>query len=93
MIYFLWTLPAIAVVTVLASGRAGTFAASITGLIVALFIALTTAPFSPVRMSIVCSLAGTPGREREVYRAMLPSAAMMVVVLLIASILIGSRAF
>ena len=44
MIYFFWTLPAIAVVTVLASGRAGTFAASIIGVIVALFVALTTAP-------------------------------------------------
>ena len=54
---------------------------------------LSLSMVSPVRMSIVCSLAGTPGREREVYRAMLPFVAMMVVVLLIASILIGSRAF
>ncbi len=55
--------------------------------------ALSLNMVSPVRMSIVCSLAGTPGRERDTYRAMLPFAAVMVVVLLVVSFLIGSRAF
>jgi lactate permease len=43
-------------------------------------------------MSIVCSLAGTPGREWGAYRAMLPFAAATVAVLLIASFLIAVRA-
>lgn len=43
---------------------------------------------SPVRMSIVCSLAGTPGHERQAYRAMAPFALVMVALLLFASILI-----
>lgn len=44
---------------------------------------------SPVRMSIVCGLAGTPGRERDAYRVMLPFVAVVVVVLLASSILIA----
>ena len=40
---------------------------------------------SPVRMSIVCSLAGTPGQERAAYRAMLPFAAAAAGVLLLAA--------
>jgi lactate permease len=40
---------------------------------------------SPVRMSIVCSLAGTGGRERAAYRAMLPFAAAAASVLLLAA--------
>jgi lactate permease len=46
---------------------------------------------SPVRMSIVCSLAGTPGRERDAYRAILPFAAATVAGLLISSLLIAIR--
>lgn len=47
---------------------------------------------SPVRMSIVCSLGGAPGREREVYRAMLPFALIIVAILLLASVLVAMRA-
>lgn len=47
---------------------------------------------SPVRMSIVCGLAGLPGRERDAYRAMLPFATVVVVVLLTAAILVATRA-
>jgi lactate permease len=54
--------------------------------------ALSLQMVSPVRMSIVCSLAGTPGREWGAYRAMLPFAAATVAVLLIASFLIAVRA-
>ncbi|WP_105373345.1 L-lactate permease [Neorhizobium huautlense] len=43
---------------------------------------------SPVRMSIVCSLAGCAGRERAVYRAMMPFAVVIVIVLLTGSLLI-----
>lgn len=39
--------------------------------------------FSPVRMAIVCGLAGTPLLEREGYRAMLPFALATVLVLLV----------
>ncbi|TDR94001.1 L-lactate permease [Enterovirga rhinocerotis] len=46
---------------------------------------------SPVRMSIVCSLAGTPGREREAYRAMFPFAATAIIVLLVGAALIVTR--
>lgn len=41
---------------------------------------------SPVRMSIVCSLAGTPGRERDAYRIMLPFAVVVVAVLFCAGL-------
>ena len=44
---------------------------------------------SPVRMSIACSLAGTPGREREAYRVMLPFALSTVAVLLLAALLLA----
>ncbi len=44
---------------------------------------------SPVRMSIVCSLAGTPGREKDAYRAMLPFAFVGIAVLLTSSTLIA----
>ena len=44
---------------------------------------------SPVRMSIVCSLAGTPGRERDAYRAMLPFAFSTIALLLIAAMLLA----
>lgn len=50
--------------------------------------ALSLNMVSPVRMSIVCSLAGTPGRERDIYRVMLPYALVIVFVLLAASLLI-----
>jgi lactate permease len=52
--------------------------------------ALSLNMVSPVRMSIVCSLAGTPGQEREAYVAMLPFAIVMIVVLFAASVLIAS---
>ncbi|MBL6459111.1 L-lactate permease [Belnapia sp. T6] len=45
---------------------------------------------SPVRMSIACSLAGTPGHERDAYRAMLPFAVAAVALLLVAAILVAS---
>jgi len=53
--------------------------------------ALSLQMVSPVRMSIVCSLAGTPGREREAYKAMLPFVVAIVAVLLISSFLIAIR--
>ena len=34
--------------------------------------ALSLQMVSPIRISIVCRLAGTPGRERDAYKAMLP---------------------
>jgi lactate permease len=43
---------------------------------------------SPVRIAIACSLAGTPGREREAYRAMLPFALVTIALLLTAAILV-----
>lgn len=66
------------------------------GLSVAAVIALQHAAalslnmVSPVRMSIVCGLAGTPGQERAVYGAMLPFIVVMIAVLLGASFLIAS---
>lgn len=51
--------------------------------------ALSLNMVSPVRMSIVCGLAGTPGRERDAWRVMLPFAAVPVAVLLAASILVS----
>ncbi|MGE4373890.1 MAG: L-lactate permease [Xanthobacter sp.] len=50
--------------------------------------ALSLNMISPVRMSIVCSLAGTPGRERDAYRTMLPFAASTVLVVFIGSLLV-----
>ena len=46
---------------------------------------------SPVRMSIVCSLAGTPGKERDAYRTMLPFVGAVIAPLLVAAILIALR--
>ncbi|MQW90375.1 hypothetical protein GHJ82_26995 [Sinorhizobium saheli] len=46
---------------------------------------------SPVRMSIVCSLAGCRGQERAAYHAMLPFAAAVVAVLLTGSLMITYR--
>lgn len=46
---------------------------------------------SPVRMSIVCGLAGTPGKEREAYRAMFPFALAALGVLVLTSLLIALR--
>ncbi|WP_205772490.1 L-lactate permease [Microvirga calopogonii] len=51
--------------------------------------ALSLNMVSSVRMSIVCSLAGTPGREREAFRAMLPFAIAIIIVLLISAFLIA----
>ncbi|MBO1905327.1 L-lactate permease [Microvirga sp. 3-52] len=53
--------------------------------------ALSLNMVSPVRMSIVCGLAGTPGREREAYRVMLPFALVIAAVLVVASCLIATR--
>jgi lactate permease len=53
--------------------------------------ALSLNMVSPVRMSIVCNLAGTPGRERDAYRAMLPFILVIVGVLLSISLLIATR--
>ena len=52
--------------------------------------ALSLNMVSPVRMSIVCSLAGTPGRERDAYDAMMPFAVAIIVVVLIPSFLIAT---
>ncbi|ODT22669.1 MAG: hypothetical protein ABS35_14280 [Kaistia sp. SCN 65-12] len=71
--------------------------ATAAGLNVAAIIALqhvaslSLTMISPVRISIVCSLAGTPGRERQAYRAMLPFGVVMVVVQLLAALLIALR--
>ncbi len=46
---------------------------------------------SPVRMSVVCSLAETPGMERQAYRAMLPFATGVVIVLLASALMIAGR--
>jgi lactate permease len=53
--------------------------------------ALSLNMVSPVRMSIVCNLAGTPGHERDAYRAMLPFVVVIVAVLLVISVLIATR--
>ncbi|UGV26694.1 L-lactate permease [Rhodopseudomonas boonkerdii] len=53
--------------------------------------ALSLNMVSPVRMSIVCNLAGTPGHERDAYRAMLPFIVVIIAVLLSLSILIATR--
>ncbi|MGG7581921.1 L-lactate permease, partial [Rhizobium sp. Nf11,1] len=46
---------------------------------------------SPVRMSIVCNMAGCRGQEPTVYRAMLPFAAAIIAVLLTGSLMITYR--
>ena len=46
---------------------------------------------SPVRMSIVCGLAGTPGKERDAYRMMLPFVGVVIVTLLVAGTLVAVR--
>lgn len=46
MIYLIWTLPALAVIGLIATGRAGTLFASVIGLAIALAVALTCAPIS-----------------------------------------------
>ncbi|CDI11986.1 L-lactate permease [Agrobacterium pusense] len=46
---------------------------------------------SPVRMSIVCNMAGCRGQERTVYRAMVPFAAAVIAVLLMGSLMITYR--
>lgn len=53
--------------------------------------ALAMTMVSPVRIAIACSLAGTPGREREVYRPIAPFAAAVIGVLLAGSLLIALR--
>lgn len=52
--------------------------------------ALSLNMVSPVRMSIACGLAGTLGRERDAYRAMLPFALATIALLLVASILVAA---
>jgi lactate permease len=52
--------------------------------------ALSLNMVSPVRMSIACGLAGTPGRERDAYRAMLPFALATITLLLVAAILVAA---
>lgn len=53
--------------------------------------ALSLNMVSPVRMSIVCNLAGTPGHERDAYRAMFPFVVVIVLVLLVISALVATR--
>ncbi|WP_424629171.1 L-lactate permease [Bradyrhizobium sp. SYSU BS000235] len=53
--------------------------------------ALSLNMVSPVRMSIVCNLAGTPGHERHAYREMLPFIGVVIFVLLSISIVIAAR--
>jgi lactate permease len=48
--------------------------------------------FSPVRMAIICGLAGTPGQERTVYRAMVPHLASLILLLIGFAVLICWRA-
>ncbi|MFT3688521.1 L-lactate permease [Paenirhodobacter sp.] len=50
--------------------------------------ALSLNMVSPVRMAIVCGLAGTPRRERDAYRAMAPFAAVAVALLLAVSLMV-----
>lgn len=52
--------------------------------------ALSLNMISPVRMSIVCSLAGTPGREREAWQIMMPFTAATILALLLAAILVAT---
>lgn len=54
---------------------------------------LSMSMFSPVRMAIVCSLAGTPGMEKAAYRVMLPFAAVAMACLLTAAVLVALRVF
>lgn len=53
--------------------------------------ALSLNMVSPVRMSIVCNLAGTPGHERDAYRAMLPFILVIIGVLLSIALLIATK--
>lgn len=53
--------------------------------------ALSLNMVSPVRMSIVCNLAGTPGHERDAYRAMMPFVLVIIAVLLSISVLIATK--
>lgn len=53
--------------------------------------ALSLNMVSPVRMSIVCNLAGTPGHERSAYRAMMPFVAVIALVVMTFSVLIAVR--
>lgn len=53
--------------------------------------ALSLNMVSPVRMSIVCNLAGTPGHERDAYHAMLPFIVVIIAVLLSISVLIATK--
>ncbi|WNJ87882.1 L-lactate permease [Bosea sp. 685] len=46
---------------------------------------------SPVRMSIVCALAGTPGHERDAYRMMMPFVWVVVAALLVAGLIVVLR--
>ncbi|WP_205772492.1 hypothetical protein [Microvirga calopogonii] len=57
MIYLIWTLPALAVIGVIASGRAGTLAASVTGILLALVVALLTARHNFQVTDAIVSLA------------------------------------
>ena len=52
---------------------------------------LSMSMFSPVRMAIVCGLAGTPGKERDVYRVMLPFAGLAMAILFAYAILIALK--
>lgn len=53
--------------------------------------ALSLNMVGPVRISIVCSLAAAPGREREIYRVMLPFAAAAIAVLMAVAALVSMR--
>lgn len=55
--------------------------------------ALSLNMVSPVRLSIACSLSGTPDRERDTYRVMLPFAAVAAAVLLASAALIAMDLF
>jgi lactate permease len=55
--------------------------------------ALSLNMVSPVRMSIVCSLAGTPGREREAWRIMMPFAVATVLVLVLVAVIVATGRF
>jgi lactate permease len=53
--------------------------------------ALSLNMVSPVRMSIVCHLAGTPGHERDAYRAMMPFVLVIIAVLVSISVLVATK--
>lgn len=71
------------------AGAAGLNVAATVGLQHAAALSLNMV--SPVRISIVCGLAGTPGREHEIYRATLPFVIVSAILLLAASLLITLR--